>query len=175
LSIKDLFDAVSAHAFIVHQRFKLVFQQVPFIGFQITGHLFLHMEPIHRSGCASLGLTGNTSRRGPFRQRAVEPQNFLRSIEFGERVPVPAHNTRTIIALHANCFAREPFIGPQLFTPLHVSNATEAIMLAPELAVLLEVMAFILLFVFAVLDSARLGLTARTEHIARSIGARMLG
>jgi hypothetical protein len=48
-------------------------------------------------------------------------------------------------------------------------------MLAPELAALLVVMAFVLLFVFAVLDSARLGLTTRTEHIARSIGARMLG
>jgi hypothetical protein len=48
-------------------------------------------------------------------------------------------------------------------------------MLAPELAVLLVLMAFVLLFVLAVLGSARFGLTARTEHIARSIGARMLG
>ena len=42
-------------------------------------------------------------------------------------------------------------------------------MLAPELAALLVVMAFVLL-VFAVLGSVR-----RTEHIARSIGARMFG
>ena len=52
----------------------------------------------------------------------------------------------------------------------------EDIMLTPELAALLVVMAFVLLvFVFAVLGSARLGLTGRTEHIARSIGARMFG
>jgi TRAP-type mannitol/chloroaromatic compound transport system permease large subunit len=47
-------------------------------------------------------------------------------------------------------------------------------MLAPELAALLVVTASVFLFVL-VLGSAHFGLTARTEHIARSIGARMLG
>ena len=47
-------------------------------------------------------------------------------------------------------------------------------MLAPDLAALLVGMASVLL-VLAVLGSACFGLTARTEHIARSIGARMLG
>jgi len=79
-------------------------------------------------------------------------------------------SSRTIIALHASRLSARNFSPP-----LHVSNPTEDIMLAPELSALLVVMAFVLLFVFAVLDSARLGLTARTEHIARSIGARMLG
>jgi hypothetical protein len=48
-------------------------------------------------------------------------------------------------------------------------------MLAPELPALLVVTASVFLFVLAVLGSAHFGLTARTEHIARSIGARMLG
>ena len=49
-------------------------------------------------------------------------------------------------------------------------------MLAPELAALFGVMASVFLLVFAILGSAlHLGLTARTEHIARSIGARVLG
>ena len=49
-------------------------------------------------------------------------------------------------------------------------------MLAPELAAVLVVMASVLLLVFAILGSAlHLGLTARSEHIARSIGARMFG
>ena len=49
-------------------------------------------------------------------------------------------------------------------------------MLAPELAALFVVMASVLLLVFAILGSAlHLGLTARTEHIARSIGGGCLG
>ena len=47
-------------------------------------------------------------------------------------------------------------------------------MLAPDLAALLVGMASVLL-VLAVLGSACFGLTARTEHIARSIGGRMFG
>lgn len=44
----------------------------------------------------------------------------------------------------------------------------------PELAALVVVMTSALL-VIAVLGSARLGLIARTEHIARSFGARVFG
>src|SRR5450759_5169762 len=36
LIIKERLDAVLAHAFVMHQRIKLIFQQVPFIGFRIT-------------------------------------------------------------------------------------------------------------------------------------------
>ena len=51
----------------------------------------------------------------------------------------------------------------------------EEIMLAPELAALVAVMSFALLFVCAALVSAHLALTTRAENIARTIGARMLG
>jgi hypothetical protein len=47
-------------------------------------------------------------------------------------------------------------------------------MLAPDLAALLVGIASVLL-VLAALGSACFGLTARTEHIARSIGTRMFG
>jgi hypothetical protein len=48
-------------------------------------------------------------------------------------------------------------------------------MLAPELAALVAVMSFVLLFICAVLGSAHPALTTRTENIARTIGAWMLG
>jgi hypothetical protein len=48
-------------------------------------------------------------------------------------------------------------------------------MLAPEPAALLAVTSLVLLFVFAALGSTRLALTTRTENIARTIGAWMLG
>jgi hypothetical protein len=48
-------------------------------------------------------------------------------------------------------------------------------MLAPKVAALLAVMSFVLLFVSAALGSARLALTARTENIARTVGAWILG
>jgi hypothetical protein len=44
-------------------------------------------------------------------------------------------------------------------------------MLAPELAALLAVMSFVLLFVCAAFGFARFALAARTENIARAIGA----
>jgi len=73
---------------------------------------------------------------------------------------------RAIIALHA---------ARNFSPPLRVQHSREEFMLAPELAALLVVTASVFLFVLAVLGSAHFGLTARTEHIARSIGARMLG
>src|SRR5262245_46225392 len=41
LLIEDLFNAVGVHNFIMHQRIKLVFQQIPFSG---RRHLSLHMN-----------------------------------------------------------------------------------------------------------------------------------
>jgi hypothetical protein len=51
----------------------------------------------------------------------------------------------------------------------------EEILLTPELRALLAVMSDALLFVFAVLGSAHLALTTRTENITRKIGGWMLG
>ena len=58
---------------------------------------------------------------------------------------------------------------------LRVRKPMEEIMLAPELAALVAVMSFALLFVCAALVSAHLALTTRAENVARTIGARMLG
>jgi hypothetical protein len=43
LFIEDLFNAIGVHNFIMHQRIKLVFQQVPFSG---RRHLSLHMTDV---------------------------------------------------------------------------------------------------------------------------------
>jgi hypothetical protein len=60
------------------------------------------------------------------------------------------------------------------FSPsLRVRNPTEEIILA-QLAALLAVMSFVLLFASAAL-AACLALTARIENIARGTGAWMLG
>jgi hypothetical protein len=57
---------------------------------------------------------------------------------------------------------------------LRVRKPWRRYMLAPELAALVAVMSFALLFVCAALFSAHFALTTRAENIART-GARMLG
>jgi hypothetical protein len=84
-----------------------------------------------------------------------------------------------ILLISSCCHARKSLCTRAVYRPatFHrrctLSIPTEDIMLARELATSLGVMAFVLLLL--VFGSARLDLTARTEHIARLIGARMFG